>query len=103
MEPFKVICINDSNRPDGIPTSKWVKKGEIYTVFAVDKILLQGGQLGFKLVELNIDSCFPYQYFAATRFGIPVELITKQASAQSELDRLLEEAKKEYNEKLEPV
>ena len=92
MQPFKVVCVNDANRPDGIPTSKWVKKGETYTVIAVDKILLQGGQLGFKLEEINIDSCFPYQYFAATRFGIPLE---ETPWAEEYLEKLLQEAKKE--------
>lgn len=91
--PFKVICINDSNRPDGIPTSKWVKKGESYTVIEVAKMRIQGGLLGFKLEEINIDSCFPYQFFAASRFGIPIPL--KQDETQELLDKLLEEAKKE--------
>jgi hypothetical protein len=93
MPEFKVICINDKNRPDGVPTSKWVKEGEFYTVTSVTKLLIQGGKLGFKLAELNIDDCFPYQYFSADRFGIPVE--TPDRWAEFELDRLLEEAKKE--------
>ncbi len=93
MPEFKVICINDKARPDGIPTSKWVKEGETYTVTSVAKLLIQGGKLGFKLAELNIDDCFPYQYFSAERFGIPVE--TPDRWAEYELDRLLEEAKKE--------
>lgn len=99
MEPFKVVCIDDSNRPDGIPTSKWVKKGEWYTVIHVAKLLIQGGKLGFKLAELNIDSCFPYQFFAANRFGIPLE--SDQFWAQNQLERLLEEAKEEYKETVE--
>lgn len=70
-QPFKVICLDDKNRPDGIPTSKWVKQGEPYTVIEVVKMNLQNNILGFKLAELNIDDCLPYQYFAATRFGIP--------------------------------
>jgi hypothetical protein len=68
---FKVICIDDKNRPDGIPTSKWVKKDQEYTVIHIGKLNLQGGILGFKLEELNIDDCFPYQFFAATRFALP--------------------------------
>lgn len=93
MPEFRVICINDKARPDGIPTSKWVKEGECYTVTSVAKLLIQGGKLGFKLAELNIDDCFPYQYFSAERFGIPVG--TPEQWAQFELDRLLDEAKKE--------
>jgi len=92
MANFKVICIDDSNRPDGIPTSKWIKKGNTYTVIEITKMLVQGGLLGFKLEEVNIDDCFPYQYFAARRFGIP---LPGQGWVEEELDRLLKEAKKE--------
>lgn len=92
--PFKVICINDSNRPNDIPTNKWVKKGEQYTVIDVKKLLIQGGMLGFKLEELNIDDCFPYQFFSASRFGIPVGELMKHETEEM-LDKLLEEAKEE--------
>jgi hypothetical protein len=91
MQPFKVICINDSARPDGIPTSKWIKKGQSYTVTSVTKLLIQDGKLGFKLAELNIDDCFPYQFFAAERFGIPVP----DQWADAYLEKLLQEAKEE--------
>ena len=53
---------------------------------------IMGGVLGFKLAEINIDDCFPYQYFMASRFGIP---ITGQDWAEEELARLLKEAKEE--------
>jgi hypothetical protein len=92
--PFKAICINDSNRPDGIPANRWVKKGETYTVIDVKKLLIQGGMLGFKLEEFNIDDCFPYQFFSASRFGIPVGEFMKQETEEM-LDKLLEEAKEE--------
>lgn len=92
--PFKVICLRDEDKPDGIPTSKWVKKGQPYTVIQVDKLRMQGGMLGFKLEELNIDSYFPYQYFAASRFGVPVDQET-----QEYLEKLLIEIKKEVEEK----
>ena len=95
---FKVICLNDGNRPNDIPSSKWVKKGTEYTVIEVAKLRIQGGILGFKLAEINIDEYFPYQYFAASRFGIP---LMGQQWAEQELSRLLEEAKKEAVE--EPV
>lgn len=93
MDPFSVICIDDANRPDGIPTSKWVKKGNKYTVIEVSKMRAQGGLLGFKLEEINIDSCFPYQYFSANRFGLPIQIKGNQTEAM--LDKLLEEAKRE--------
>lgn len=92
--PFKAICINDRNRPDGIPLSKWIKEGESYTVVDVKKLLIQGGRLGFKLEELNIDDCFPYQFFSADRFGIPIGEIMKQETEEM-LDALLKEAQEE--------
>lgn len=93
MSEFRVICINDKARPDGIPSSRWPKEGEFYTVTSIAKLLIQGGKLGFKLAEINIDDCFPYQYFSAERFGIPVE--TPDRWAEYELERLLSEAQKE--------
>ena len=91
--PFRVKCINDSNRPNDIPTSKWVKKGEWYTVIKIDKLMIQGGRIGFKLEELNIDDCFPYQYFDPGRFAIPVDL--SEQSVEEMLESVLEEAKQE--------
>ena len=93
MIKFKVICINDKDRPDGIPLSKWIKESEVYTVTEVTRMRIQGGKLGFKLAEVNIDDCFPYQYFDASRFallGSPGE-----QWAENELDRILEDAKEE--------
>ena len=52
--PFRVKCIDAKNKPNDIPTSKWVVEGEFYTVVKVAKLLIQGGMVGFKLEELNI-------------------------------------------------
>jgi len=46
---MKVICINDSDRPNEIPTSKWVVKDKIYTIDKVMKMRMQNGILGFSL------------------------------------------------------
>lgn len=92
MNPFRVICIRDTERPESIPTSKWVKKNEYYTVIMVTKMLIQGGKIGFKLKELDIDDCFPYTRFSAERFGIPVADLW----AEEYLAKMLEEAKEEY-------
>jgi hypothetical protein len=93
--PFQVTAINAKNKPDGIPDSKWIVEGQKYTVIAVAKLLIQGGIIGFKLEELNIDDCFPYQYFAASRFAIQVNI---NNDVEEELARLLEEAKEEFKE-----
>lgn len=91
---FSVICINDKDKPDGIPTSRWVKKHEIYTVVKIVFPHVQPGTMGFKLEELNIDDCFPYQYFNANRFAIIVPL-TEDQWAEEVLNNILEEAKEE--------
>jgi len=92
MTPFDVVCINDSNRPDGIPTSKWVKKGEIYTVIVVGRLMLQNGCMGFKLKQINIDDCFPYQFFSAERFRM---LTVNPLWAEEILSKIVEEVKEE--------
>jgi len=88
-----VICINNKDRPDGIPLSKWIKESEIYTVTEVTRMRMQGGKLGFKLAEVNIDDCFPYQYFDASRFALLKS--PGEQWAENELDRILEDAKQE--------
>lgn len=93
MDSFSVICIEDGGRPESIPSTTWVKKGTKYTVIEVAKMRIQNGILGFKLAEINIDSCFPYQYFSATRFGLPIQIKSNETEAM--LEKLLEEAKKE--------
>jgi len=103
MQPFKVICLDDTHRPDGIPTSKWITKGKNYTVIEVSKMRMQGNLLGFKLAEIDLDSCFPYQYFTAKRFGIIVDPFVGQAWVEEELTRLMEEAEKEAVEFPEAV
>ena len=49
--------------------------------------------LGFRLEEINLDGCFPYQFFAANRFGIPLHPDNRWA--EQELTRLLKEVKEE--------
>jgi len=65
---MKVECVNSSNRPNDIPTSKWVVKGNEYTVIKAAKLPMQGGLLGFQLAEIDLSDCVPYLYFAASRF-----------------------------------
>lgn len=65
---FKVIAVDAANRPNEIPTSKWIEKDEVYTVTEMAYMNIQNKLLGFKLEEINIDDCFPYQFFAARRF-----------------------------------
>jgi len=65
---IRVKCIDDTNRPEGIPTHLWLTKDSEYTAIKLMKGI--NGLQGFKLLELNIDSCFPYQFFDIKRFAI---------------------------------
>jgi hypothetical protein len=79
VTPFKVICLNDSNRPKQIPVEKWLTKDTEYTVIAVAfDFKLQAGVVGFVLKELPLgEDNFPYFYFNANRFA-PVEPIVAE-------------------------
>jgi hypothetical protein len=93
--PFTVRCLDAKNKPNDIPLSKWVVEGKNYTVIKVAKLLIQGGLVGFKLQELDIDGYFPYQFFAANRFGLAIDT---DWNVEKMLEKLLEEAKEEVLE-----
>lgn len=61
-----VVCVNDANRPDDIPLSKWIKKDDVYTV---KKLLTNAitGQM-FVLEEIDLSDCVAYGGFAVSRF-----------------------------------
>lgn len=94
---FEVICINDIDRPDEIPTSKWIKQGVIYTVVEIITPHRQPEIYGFKLKELNIDNCFPYQYFTSSRFSyiMPINRMSVLVSVDFWVDDLLDTILKE--------
>jgi hypothetical protein len=69
---FKVICVNDQNKPSKIPLSEWIVQGNVYTVRKIVPLAL-GNQLGFELDEVSLSpDSFPYEYYSASRF-IPLE------------------------------
>lgn len=73
----KAICIDERNRPHEIPKSKWVKKLEVYTVIYAAWVMPQK-ELAFHLAEIDLDeSCDPYTYFLASRFGFTDEELDK--------------------------
>lgn len=96
--PFKALCINSSDRPSDIPTSKWVIKNKLYTVIKVERMLMQGGHIGFYLAEVSLEGCFPYTAYSATRFAI---ILNNKVLAELELNELLQEAIQE--EKYEEI
>ena len=69
---LKVVCINDQHRPNEVPTTRWIKKGNTYHVVEVSKLNAQGGIYGCKLAEINNDDLVPYQYFRIDRFAVPI-------------------------------
>jgi hypothetical protein len=81
---FKVICIKDNNRPNEIPTSNWVKKGEVYTVIEIKQMNQQGKLIGFKLEEIDLTPFYPYQYFSSERF-MPFEIQEEKVSEEIEI------------------
>ena len=65
---FKVICVNDQNKPSKIPLSEWIVQGNVYTVRKIVPLAL-GNQLGFELEEVSLSpESFPYEYYSASRF-----------------------------------
>lgn len=80
---MKVICIDDSNRPNEVPANRWVKEGENYTITETCKMNTQGGIMGVKLEEIDNDDLGIYKYFRASRFA--------PTSNKTELELELEE------------
>lgn len=73
----KCICEDDSNRPNEIRTSKWIKKGEEYNVIYTTLVLPQR-ELGVHLSEINFtENELPYEYFLAKRFSFAPEELLK--------------------------
>jgi len=67
-----VICINDENRPNDIPISKWIVKGNEYTVVAFDKLGMMNGEIGIQVAEIDLTGC-QYTYFISSRFAFPID------------------------------
>lgn len=87
---MKVICINDKDRPNEIPTSKWIVKDKIYTVVKVWHIRQRPGTYGVELAEIDLSDCFPYLYFSANRFAPvmsnkDIEAILEKALEEKEI------------------
>ncbi|GAB4409129.1 MAG: hypothetical protein OHK0053_35940 [Microscillaceae bacterium] len=94
---IRVICINDKERPNEVPTTRWIKEGNVYHIIQIDKLLAQGGIYGCKLAEINNDDLAPYQYFRLDRFAVPEDLIDEEEVLNkidlSEVEEILKEEK----------
>jgi len=101
------MCINDKNRPDNIPESKWVKKGEEYTVIFTIMVMPQR-ELAVQLDEIDLDeSCMPYEYFLANRFAFDeddvielLEFIHQCTQVNLSINELMKQTKTIEYEKL---
>lgn len=69
MNP-RCICINDKDKPNEVPSSKWVIKDNIYHITEISNHPLQGGIHGCKLQEVNLNGCSPIEYYKLSRFAI---------------------------------
>lgn len=86
MDSFKVVCVNDRNKPEGF-VGTWVEKNKMYTVIDCKRLANHGMQLGYKLEEAPIDEDCPYKFFLSNRF----RLADDSDFAQEAFDKLMEE------------
>jgi hypothetical protein len=85
----KVVCINSSNKPDKVPAAQWIEKGKAYTVVRVVKMGIQANTLGFDLEEVNLEGCFPYEFYDAKRF-LPEDMVDQKDMAVEIIEEELE-------------
>ena len=86
MDFDKVICIDDSHRPNEIPASRWIKKGQAYTVDKVGKDFQ--GVYFFFLKE--VEGTPPYLGFNINRFMPIVEAPDKELANEEVVEEELE-------------
>lgn len=74
---IECICIDDSNKPKEIPAKKWINKDKKYHIIFTTTAMPQK-ILAVELSEICLDeSCAPYEYFDAKRFGLTYENLIK--------------------------
>jgi hypothetical protein len=72
-----------------IPETQWVKKGKAYTVVRAVKMAIQANMLGFDLEEINLEGCFPYEFYDAKRF-LPEDMVKQEEVAVEVIEEELE-------------
>jgi hypothetical protein len=84
---MKLLCINDLGKPNEIPDSLWIKRGEVYVL---DRWIRGANTHLVVLVKPVLDKgCFPYTGFAANRFSILPP--GYEAKWDKEIEKLLRE------------
>lgn len=74
---MKVICIDDSYRPECIPASVWIKKGQEYTILRVSRAKL-GDSIIIELVESDLTPYAPYKGYRHSRLTLPKTDLNKE-------------------------
>jgi hypothetical protein len=84
---MKVICINDKNKPNEIPSSHWVKEGKEYTVVWAARLDIQG-IWGVKLAEIDLSAFVPWTFFNSDRFipldDLPINELLEELELETE-------------------
>tara|TARA_R100001460_G_scaffold72275_2_gene113034 strand:+ start:79 stop:420 length:342 start_codon:yes stop_codon:yes gene_type:complete len=66
---MKAICIDSSNKPEGISEYEWLEEGMVYTITEVVEMALQDGKLGVAVEEVKLtEASAPYKYYSLERF-----------------------------------
>ena len=69
LKNMKAICIDNSNKPNGISNDEWLEEGTVYTITDVVEMSLQKGKLGITLEEVKLtEASAPYEYYSLERF-----------------------------------
>ena len=71
---LKVVCINNSNRPNEIRLCNWPRLDTEYTVVKMKRSIITSEKF-FELEEIKPDS--PYGGYKVERFGVDISDILK--------------------------
>jgi len=103
LNNMKAICIDSSNKPDGILQEEWIEEGIVYTITEVVEMALQNGNLGIALEEVQLTKASaPYKYYAIERFLLVPEdsliaLKKTEATVREEILRNIDEKDPDVN------
>lgn len=82
---MKVICIDDTHKPNEVQQKNWVKKGKEYTALRLYRNPLSGEQF-FALEEVQPDP--PYAGYKVQRFSFDVdEFVRTFVSKEVEVEK----------------
>lgn len=69
LNNMKAICIDSSNKPDGISEYEWIEEGMIYTITKIVEMGFQKDKLGIALAEVELtEASAPYKFYSLERF-----------------------------------